>query len=126
MVAAATLALQAILPQPPAFVVHELNYEAGIVTQDRSIATNEVAFYAQWAVTVEDVETGASVRWCEGAGANAYPPGRRAVQFSLPDWTGRTLCTPESLPAGRYALRGSWRWGDHYTSVKSNVFEVVE
>lgn len=119
-------ALQVVLPEAQPFTINALTYSNGIVTQDRTIATDQPAFYAQWAVTVENVDTGDSLRQCEGFGANAYPPGRKAVSFTLPDWTGRPGCTLESIPAGRYALRGSWRWGEHSAALKSSVFEVTK
>ena len=124
--AAATLALQSVLPNAPPITINSLRYDAGQVIQDRTIATDGQAFYAQWAVTVENAETGESLIWCEGNGANAYPPGTRAVVFSLQDWTGRDECTADSLPPGVYALRGSWRWGEDWTSAKSLPFEVME
>jgi len=126
LVLALNFAVQAILPQPTPIVVHGLTYLDGAVIQERTISTDQTAFYAQWAVTVENADTGESLIWCEGNGANAYPPGHRVVQFTLADWTGRTTCTPESLPPGRYALRASWRWGGDGTSAKSEPFEVVE
>lgn len=124
LVVAATVALQSMLPGPPPFVVNSLNYEAGVVTQDRTITTSAPAFYAAWAATVENADTGESLHWCEGNGANAYPPGRRAVEFSLQDWTGNPLCTFASLPSGRYALRASWAWGGQSTAAKSPIFTV--
>lgn len=126
LVLALNWAVGAILPEPIPIDVISLSYADGMVTQERTITTDQTAFYAQWAATVENADTGDSIRWCEGSGANAYPPGHRAVVFTLADWTGNQRCTPESLPAGRYALRASWRWGEHSTSRKSEVFEVAK
>lgn len=113
-----------VLPQPAPFIVNGLRMDAGIITQDRTITTDQTAFYAQWAATVEDA-TGESIRRCEGSGANAYSPGRKAVTFRLEDWTGKPGCTWESLPPGLYALRASWRAGEWSTSIKSETFEVT-
>ena len=122
--AVVSTALQLVLPQPAPLVINNLTYADGIVTQDRTLNTDQPAFYAQWTATVENAETGESLRWCEGSGANGYPPGQKAVTFTLADWTGRATCTPDSLPPGLYALRASWRWGAESTSFKSAVFEV--
>ena len=119
-----TIGLRAVLPEPPAMVVNALTMNNGMVTQDRTITTTGDAFYMQWAATVVNVDTGESIHWCEGRGANAYGPGRKAVEFTLPEWTGSATCTLESLPPGQYILRAAWMWGNQNASARSNVFEV--
>lgn len=126
LAAVGSLALQMMLPHPVPFVVNEIALVGGVVIQDRTVITDHPAFYAQWAATVEDADTGESLRQCEGSGANSYPPGRKAVHFTLDEWTGRPGCTLASLPPGRYALRASWRWGETFTSSKSEPFEVAQ
>lgn len=113
-----------ILPAPAPIQVHYIEMTEGKVHQSRTITTDAPAFYAQWAATVADAETGESLIWCEGSGANAYPPGSKIVAFALEDWTGADQCTLESLPPGRYVLRASWSWGDEGTAKVSEPFEV--
>lgn len=109
--------LSAVLPDPTGLVVHGLTYADGYVTQDRTVLTTEPAFYAQWAASVVDVETGDTVPQCTGQGAAPYPPGRKAVTFSLSDWTGNPLCNPLGLVEGKtYALRAVWSWGENSVS----------
>lgn len=121
----ATVWLRMVLPEPVPFVVHSLAYSEGVVTQDRTITTDEPAFFAQWTATVENADTGQSLRRCEGSGANGYPPGRMAVSFTLEEWTGRDNCTVASLLPGHYTLRATWRWGEESTAMKSEPFEVT-
>lgn len=124
----ATLALQTVLPDPAPIEVQSLVYDQGQVLQERTIYTKQDAFPIAWTATVENAETGDSVRWCEGSGANGYPPGHRVVEFrNLAEWTGRAECTVDSLPPGTYSLRATWRWGENNSvSKKSNVFEVTQ
>lgn len=123
-VLALNFAVSAILPEPVRIQVQALAYDNGVITQERTVRTENQAFYAQWAATVENADTGESVRWCEGSGANAYAAGHKVVTFTLPDWTGRKECTPESLPPGRYVLSATWHWGVRDAAMKSEPFEV--
>lgn len=113
-----------ILPAPSPIQVHSIAMVEGRVMQSRTITVDGPAFYAQWAATVADAETGESLIWCEGSGANAYPPGSKEVAFTLEDWTGSERCTLDSLPPGVYVLRASWQWGEKTTSKVSEPFEV--
>lgn len=112
-------ALSLVLPDPTGIVVHGLTYKNGLVTQDRTVLTNEAAFYAQWAAMVVDAQTGDVVPGCMGSGAAPYPSGRKAVTFSLANWTGNPHCTIDSLEPGRaYDLQAVWSWGDDSVSAK--------
>jgi len=124
MSAIGSAALQLALPRPVPFEVASLEVKDGAVLQDRTVTTDQPAFYAQWAATVETA-SGDSIRGCEGNGANAYMAGRKVVTFSLEDWTGKPSCTYASLKPGVYRLRASWHWGEHYTSKTSPTFEVT-
>jgi len=124
MVAVGHIAIQAVLPAPVPITIHSIAYRDGTVLQDRTVETDGASFFAGWAATVINSTTGESVRWCEGSGAFPYKSGRITVEFTLPQWTGRAECTPESLPPGEYFLRGVWSWGDEQTSRDSAVFEV--
>ena len=125
-VAVGHIAVQAVLPAPAPIIIHGITYDAGMVLQDRTVQTDEAAFFAGWAATVVNAATGESLRWCEGSGAFPYKPGRMVIEFTLPEWTGRAECTPESLPPGEYYLRGVWSWGDRQASRESASFEVRE
>lgn len=107
----------AVLPAPTGIQVHGLTYQAGYVTQDRTVLVDGEAFYAQWAASVVDAETGDTVPECAGNGAAPYPPGRKAARFSLADWTGNEDCTVSVLePGRRYVLRAVWSWGEKSVS----------
>lgn len=122
----ASAALQSVLPGAPPFTVHSLRYEAGTVYQDRAIVTDGVALYAEWAAAVIEVSTGNPVPWCIGSGAFPYQPGRFEKASPLEDWTGRSLCTGDSLLPGQYILRGTWQWGSGQTSHDSAIFTVEQ
>lgn len=126
LTAALSAALSAVLPAPPAIVVHRLAIDGDTVTQDRTVNGHGEAFYMAWAAGVFDAATGDAVTWCQGSGAFAYALGRKEVHMGLPDWTGREDCTYDSLPPGSYVLRATWSWGDTQESAQSQVFEVPE
>lgn len=126
LAAALSAALSAVLPAPPAIIVHRLSFDGQTVTQDRTVNGEGDAFYMAWAAGVFHADTQDAVPWCEGNGAFAYALGRKEVTMDLGRWTGRDECTPESLPPGPYVLRATWSWGDQQTSAESNVFEVTE
>lgn len=126
LTAVGTMFLQAVLPAPMPLTVNSLTYEAGIVSQDRTVVTDGTAFYAQWAAAVIDMSTGDIVPWCSGSGSFPYQPGHKVKQFPLAEWVGNANCTADSLNAGTYFLRASWQWGATQTSRDSEPFEVLE
>ena len=124
LIAALNVAVDALLPSPPAIEVHSLTFDGQTVTQDRTVTGSGDAFYMSWAASVIDLDTGAPVQHCSGNGAFAYATGRKAVQMDLPNWTGRDGCTPDSLPPGAYELHAVWSWGDQQKSAASEPFTI--
>lgn len=126
MVGMGTALLHAVLPSPTPFVIHSLAFVDGVVEQDRTISTNDYAFYAQWATAVINADTQEPVTGCMGSGAFPFRAGRSTKHYYLQDWTGQTDCTLDNLGPGSYYLRGSWQWGEQQASMESPVFEVAQ
>jgi hypothetical protein len=123
-VAIGTAVLQAVLPGPAPIVVHQLSYEAGIVTQDRTVTTNAPVFFAKWRAQVVNVATGDPLRRCTGGGTWNYKSGRAAYSMPLSQWVGSDACPASSLPEGAYRLIATWSWGDEQTHAQSPVFAI--
>jgi len=108
---ALNVALNAVLPSAEGVIIHSLTYDAGYVLQDRTVMA-ESDFYANWAASVVDLETGAIVYPCEGSGAFGYQPGRKVAKLTLAEWVGNDACTEDVLVSGHeYELRAVWNWG---------------
>lgn len=121
LAALGTAGVRAVLPAPEGITVHNLAYDNGMVTQDRTVSGSHDAFMAFWSANVTDVNTGLVVPGCEGDGSFAYPVGRAEPAMTLERWVGSTEC---KLTAGTYELRGAWSWGDRQTVAKSLPFTV--
>ncbi len=121
IVAAATFAIQSVAPTQDGIAVHQIAYEDGMVTQDRTVNGTHDVFMAFWAANVTDVNTGLVVPGCEGDGSFAYPVGRSNPTMTLQRWVGSDECV---LTSGTYELRGAWSWGDRQTVAKSAPFTV--
>lgn len=106
----------AIIPAPPAIVVHALEYRDGMIIQDRTV-NSDVPFYAAWAARIED-DAGQTV--CAGSGAWAYEPGRLAIDLPLTEWVGDPDCTLS--PGVTYHPVGVWSWGDEQASFEGPRF----
>jgi hypothetical protein len=121
LAALGTAGIRAVLPTPDGITVHQIAYENGMVTQDRSVTGKDDVFFAFWAANVTDATTGEIVPGCEGDGSFAYPVGRATPTMTLQRWVGSENCV---LTPGTYELRGAWSWGDRQTVAKSAPFTV--
>lgn len=115
--------LQSVLPGPSPIVVHELSYDSGFVTQDRTVSVEDGVFFAQWRAEVVEATSGSLVADCAGEGSWNYTSGRSAPEMTLQRWTGNEACDESKLPDEFY-LRATWVWGDDQTSKESIVYEV--
>lgn len=103
--------LSLVLPEAIGIRINKISYDNGVVTQDRTVRS-DTDFFAQWAATVVDAETGDVVPGCSGNGAAPYKPGDKVSKFLLGDWVGSQHCSADSLTPGRaYELRAVWSWG---------------
>ncbi len=122
--AAGVMLLKSILPGLPPIEVHDLHYDAGVIYQDRTVRTDEPAFFAYWTAKIVRADTGEPVPWCAGYGSWAYEPGRATYPLPLPEWVGNPACTVESLNPGIYRPVAVWSWGDDQTSHEGEPFTV--
>lgn len=121
LAALGTAGIRAVLPAVEGIAVHQISYQDGMVTQDRTVTGTHDVFMAFWAANVTDVNTGLVVPGCEGDGSFAYPVGRATPEMPLQRWVGSDGCV---LTPGTYELRGAWSWGDRQTVAKSAPFTV--
>lgn len=123
IVAVGTALIQTIAPETKHITVHEITYDAGMVTQSRTVRTDDGGpFFAEWRAEVIDAETGEPVDACSGSGSWNYNAGHADVSMTLSRWTG-TECTKHDLPAS-FSLRATWRWGSDQTSGQSPVYTL--
>ena len=109
-------------PQPAPIVVHSLQYEAGFITQDRTI-TAQAPWVAVWSADIVDAVSGLPVAGCHGDGNWAYEVGRKAVKMTVQEWVGSADC---SLPEGQYFPRATYASGTDRIVVRGDFFDVVE
>jgi hypothetical protein len=104
------VALNAVLPAPPAIEVHGLTYRDGMVHQSRTIRPPDGHAVAMtWVAEVSDAETGIDVPGCHGNGANVYRAGTAEAIYPLSAWVGNISCIPALLEPGReYVLQAAW------------------
>jgi hypothetical protein len=120
LVAFGTLVVDVVTPDSPAIMVHDLRYENGFIFQDRTVIPENggQSFYAFWAATIIDTQTGQSV--CTGSGSFPYQAGRRDIPIPLSEWVGE----PCDLPPGEYQPLAVWNWGYDQTSHAGQEFTV--
>ena len=115
MVALGTAALNPVVkllaPPPPHIVIHAITYDAGMITQDRTVRGDGPVFWMQWQAEIIDKATGQIVPGCEGSGSFNYPTGRKAATMTLQRWVGSDTCAP--APGGTYQPRAVYHWGDN-------------
>ena len=124
LVALGTGLIKTISPELPRIDVHSISYAAGNITQDRTINTDKDVFRMHWTAVLLNAATGDVVPWCQGSGEFPYSAGRKAKTMTLPVWIGNAICTPESLPPGRYQPLAVYSWGDEQVIGHGEVFEV--
>lgn len=118
------VAVNLVLPGPQPIVVHSLTYSDGVVHQERTITTEQPAFFAAWTAQIVDAATGLPVPHCNGSGSWPYPAGYRVADIPLAEWVGNPLCTPESLdPTKQYRPVAAWYWGEDQTSHSGQPFK---
>jgi hypothetical protein len=115
------LAVSSVMPAPPPIVVNRLAYDAGIVTQDRSV-NRTAKFSAVWEAEVISAKTGQAVPGCMGRGDWDYAPGNKVARMPLAEWVGSASC---KLEPGQYQLFARYRAGEWGTTARSDVFEVL-
>jgi hypothetical protein len=110
-------------PIPP-IEVHSLNYDAGVIHQDRTITTDSEFFPAEWRATIISAETFLPVAGCTGRGFWNYTEGNRVAELALPVWVGQDGCTREYLQmiGGEFYPVASWHWGDEFTKQTGRKF----
>jgi hypothetical protein len=116
------LVVGAIAPKPAPIQVHSLEFDGGIVHQERTVITDGETFFAWWRAEVVDAATGDPVPQCSGGGDWPYVAGYRVVDVPLGEWVGRPEdCTLDDLP-DQFYLRASWFWGDDQTNARSVIY----
>lgn len=118
-----TMAANLVLPPVPLIVINSLNYENGMITQDRTINTDADVAFMEWRAEIVDVKTGEPVPECQGQGTWNYTAGRKAIPMTLARWTGNDNCTASVLtsPEGYYP-RATYTWGENQVVGKDEVF----
>ena len=101
-----------VIPEVPPIEVHALQYEAGVIHQDRTVTTESEYFFASWRAEIKD-QSGLIV--CEGGGTWNYTAGQFVAAIPLDVWVGDEGCL-ERLTAGPYTPIASWFWGSDQTT----------
>lgn len=107
-----------VIPKVPPIEVHVLEYEAGMVHQDRTVTTDAEFFHASWVAQIQD--SGGRVI-CTGEGSWPYSAGTRIVDIPLDEWVGDEGCL-DRLTAGPYTPIASWFWGSDQTTHVGDPF----
>ena len=123
---ALVLAMQGIWavigPTPPPIIVHSITYDAGMITQDRTITTAG-PFKVVWEAAIIDAKTGRIVTGCSGSGAWDYPPGSLSPSFPVAEWVGNDAC---DLSPGVYVPMATYSAGEFRLVARGDAFEVTE
>ena len=122
---AATWVIGLAVPAPPPITVHSLSYERGVVTQDRTVVSDDEVMLMAWSAQVVNAATGEPVLGCTGSGTWPYAAGRREFAMPLDRWVGSLACMPGMLEPGQYYLRAVYSWRDWSTTAASPMFEVT-
>lgn len=109
-------------PSLPPIEVHSLNYDAGYITQDRTVNTS-APWVAVWEADIVDAISGRVVDGCHGEGNWSYEPGRKAVRMTVQEWVGNSDC---NLTEGQYFPRAIYASGTEKIVARGEFFEVTE
>lgn len=122
---AASWAIDLAVPAPPPITVHSLSYDAGLVTQDRTVIADGEVMLMTWGAQVVNAATGEPVPGCTGSGTWPYEAGRREFSMPLDRWVGSLACLPGMLEPGQYYLRAVYSWQHDAVTAASPMFEVT-
>jgi hypothetical protein len=122
-----TLAANLVLPPPPLIVINSLQYDNGMITQDRTVNSDAEVVFMEWRAEIVDVRSGEPVPECQGQGTWNYASGRKVARMTLARWTGNDDCAASALtsPEG-YFPRATYTWGENQVVGKGAVFHSGE